>query len=80
MYSYTVPYEFDTSNVTESNRREVIKRHYDFTKWCEDNTNAPYSIDPRYKPEGITVSLESEEDFRDFLDYAGNYYWIFLHN
>jgi len=80
MYNYTVPYEFDPSNITESDQREVIKRHYDFLKWCENNTTAPYSVDPQYNPAGITASFESESDFQDFLDYAGNYYWIFLHN
>ena len=79
MYNYTVPYEFDTSNITEADQREVIKRHHDFIKWCENNTTASYSIDSQYNPAGITVHFASEEDLQDFLKYAGNY-WIFLHN
>ena len=79
MYNYTVPYEFDTSNITEADQREVIKRHYDFIKWCENNTNAPYAVDSQYNPTGITVHFGSEENLQDFLEYAGNY-WIFLHN
>jgi len=79
-HSHTVEYEFDTSNITESDHREVIKRHYDFLKWCENNTTAPYALDRQYNHNGITVSFESEQDHQHFLDFVSTYYWIFLHN
>ena len=80
MYNYTVPYEFNTSNITESEQREVIKRHYDFIKWCENNTTASYSIDNHYSSDGITVEFESEEDCFNFMEYTSTNYWTFLHN
>lgn len=79
-HAHTVAYDFDTSNITEANRREVIKRHYDFIKWCEINAKLPYFLDSWFNPLGITVSFESEEDHLNFLEFSGNYYWIFLHN
>jgi len=77
---YVVPHEFDTSDITESDRRETIKRHYDFIKWCENNTTASYSIDNNYSPDGITVAFDSAEDCSEFMEYITNSYCIFLHN
>jgi len=79
-HSYTVPYEFDPNDINETARREIIQRHYDFTKWCEEHADSPFHIDKTYNSNGITVSFESEEEFQEFIDFTANYYWIFLHN
>lgn len=80
IHPYVVPYDFDTSNITESDRREIIKRHYDFINWCENNTTSSYSIDNNYSPDGINVEFDSEEDCFNFMRYTSTIYWIFLHN
>lgn len=77
---YTVPYEFDPENITESEIRDITRRHYDFTRWCEENATAKFHIEKHYNPRGIKVSFENEQDVLDFLDFAGNCYWIFMHN
>ena len=79
-HKWTVPYEFDTSDITDADMRDVTRRHYDFTYWCKYNTTAPYHLEKQYDSSGITVSFENKEDFIKFLDFAGNCYWIFLHN
>ena len=79
-HRHIVKYEFDTSNITESNHREVMKRHYDFLNWCEFNTDSLYLLDRQYNSNGITVSFKSEQDYQTFLDYVATYYCIFLHN
>ena len=79
-HSHTVPYDFDPQNVTDAAIRQVIARHYDFSYWCERNTQAPYQVHSKYSPLGITVSFESERDHMKFLEFTGNNYWIFLHN
>lgn len=79
-HNYTVPYDFDTKNITESNIREIIKRHYDFLKWCENNTESPYHLSKRYKSVGISVDFESETDCQNFINVLANYHWIFFHN
>jgi len=79
-YIYTVVYDFDPSNITEADSRNVIKRHYDFLKWCENNTTAPYLLDRQYNHNGIAVSFESEQDYQHFVDFLATYQRIFLHN
>ena len=79
-HNYTVPHDFAPDSITEADRREIIKRHYDFIKWCENNTTASYSIDNHYSPNGITIEFESEEDCFNFMEYTSTDYWIFLHN
>ena len=79
-YVHTVPYEFDPSNLTESNIREVIRWHYDIIKWCKNHTTAPYLVDTQYSPLGITVSFQSEQDCTNFSDRLRTYHEIFLHD
>lgn len=79
-HRHTVRYDFDTSNITESDQREVIKQHYDLLKWCETNTTSPYVLDGQYNSNGITVSFESEQDYQDFLGFVATHQRIFLHN
>ena len=79
-HAHTVEYDFDTSDITEANRRQVIKLHYDLIKWCETNAKAPYFLDSWFNPVGITVEFVSEEDYQNFLEFSGNNNWIFLHN
>jgi hypothetical protein len=77
---YTVPYEFDLENITESEIRDIIRRHYDFTRWCEENAIDKFQVEKHYNPRGITVSFKDEQDMLNFLDFSGNCYWIFMHN
>ena len=79
-HNCTVPYDFDTENITESNIREIIKRHYDFLQWCKDNTEEPYHISKSYRPTGISVNFKSEKDYQHFINNIANYHWLFLHN
>ena len=79
-HSHTVAYDFDTSDITELDQMEIIKRHYDFIGWCENNARAPYLVDPMFSTSGITVKFEHEDDYLEFLDFCGNNNWIFLHN
>lgn len=79
-HDHTVSYDFDTNNITESDRRQVIKQHYDLLRWCELNTDSLYLLDRRYDSNGITVSFQSEQDYKDFLEFIATYYSIFLHN
>lgn len=77
---YVAGYDFNTENITESNIREIIKRHYDFIKWCENNATEPYYVNPYYSPDGLTVSFRSESDLCLFIDFLSNYHELFLHN
>ncbi len=79
-HSHTVKYDFDTSNITESDCRQVIKQHYDLLKWCEYNTDSLYFLDRQYNHNGITISFKSEQDYQHFLDFVATYPAIFLHN
>ena len=79
-HQYTVLHDFDPDNITETFSREVMKRHYDFLKWCENNTTSPYSLDRKYNRDGIRISFKSEEDFQLFFNFLGTYYGLFLHN
>lgn len=77
---YTHPYDFDTDNLSESEIRDITRRYYDFTRWCEENTTDKFHVEKPYNPQGITVSFKNEDDMLKFLDFAGNCYWIFVHN
>ena len=79
-HRHTVKYDFDTSNITEADHRDVIKRHYDFLHWCEYNTDASYSLNRQYNHNGIAVSFESEQDYHAFRDYIATYHWLIIHN
>ena len=80
MYSHVVPYDFNTDNLSDYSLRDIILRHYDFEKWCKAHTEAPYVLENEYNSSGITVRFESADDHQQFMDYAGTYHRIFLHN
>jgi hypothetical protein len=76
---HTVTYEADINDLPRY-QRQVIQRHYDFIRWCENNTTSSYLLDTQYSPDGITVGFETDEDYQRFLVFSANYYWIFLQN
>ena len=77
-HRYTVPY--DAELIKDAVQLNAIQRHYDFTKWCKDNTVSPYTVDPQYSSDGITVSFHAEIDYCRFISYLETYSSLFLHN
>lgn len=78
-HNCTIDYNFDTKNVSESDIREIIARHYDFIKWCENNTIAPYYVNNYYSPIGIRVKFIYEQDHQHFINFIAQYQTLFLH-
>ena len=64
--------------VTERDAREIVKRYYDFDRWCKENTTKEYELDRVFRAEGIGVKFAASRDYKAFSKFADDY-WIHLH-
>lgn len=82
MYEHfiTIPFGFDTDDIWESRRWNIIRQYYDYIEWCENNAKASYAVNDQFDPAGITVSFELEQDYQNFMAFTPTCYPEFLYN
>ena len=72
-------HDCDVGNMTEIDRRKIIMRHADLTKFCAENLNFAYTIHSKFDERGIRVDIANEHEFQILQDFI-EAHWIHLHD